>query len=137
MARVLAFLAATSGLWALSSTALAADVVAERTLPRGVVITADDLSGNDDLAANFIGLETKRMVRVGTKVDERLFQTPRLVRRNDMVTLVFTSGRLRMETTGRSLGEGGAGDMVMVMNSNSRQRVTGRITGPGEVEVRK
>lgn len=113
-----------------------ADVIAERTLPRGTVVTADDITNSED-ASDLIGLETIRTVRIGSIIEARHLQTPRLVRRNEMVTLIFTSGRLRMETKGRSLGEGGEGDVVTVMNSNSRKRVSGRVIGPGQVEVTK
>lgn len=124
------------GLTLLPATVLAADVIAERTLPRGTIVTADDLS-NAGQASELIGLETIRTVRVGSIIEARHVQTPRLVRRNDMVTLVFKSGRLRMETKGRSLSEGGQGEMVTVLNANSRKRVSGRVIGPGQVEVTK
>lgn len=118
------------------SLAHAAEVIAERTLPRGTVVTASDLSDDADVT-QLVGLETIRTVRAGSRVEPHHLQTPRLVRRNEMVTLVFQTGRLRMETTGRSLGEGGEGDMISVMNANSRKRVSGRIIGKGRVEVTK
>lgn len=136
MTRAVQFAITTALIIAAPVHALAAEIIAERTLPRGTIVSADDLSNADD-APELIGLETMRTLRVGSVIEARYLQTPRLVKRNEMVTLVFMSGRLRMETQGRSLGEGGHGDTINVMNANSRQRITGRVIGPGLVEVSK
>ncbi|MGB6231610.1 MAG: flagellar basal body P-ring formation chaperone FlgA [Litorimonas sp.] len=115
-------------------SALAADVTTTRALQRGMVLDADDLSG-DYHEDDFIGMELVRSVRAGAPLTVRNVRAPRLVKRNETVTLVFRRGPLVMETIGRSLGEGGLGERVSVMNTSSRQRVMGRITAEGTVEV--
>lgn len=110
-----------------------AEDLAVRPLPRGTILTAADLSGgNPDL----IGLEVIRHLRKGQAVDRSVLREPHIVKRNDRVALVFVQGRLRLETTGRSLESGALGDRVTVMNMESRQKVFGYVNGPETVEVR-
>lgn len=116
-------------------TAYAAEpVTAARALQRGMVLNADDLSG-DYRAQDFIGKELIRSVRAGAPIDVRNVRRPHLVKRNETVTLVFRRGPLVMETLGRSLGQGAEGERIAVMNTSSRKRVMGRITAEGVVEV--
>ncbi len=110
-----------------------AEELAARTLPRGTILTASDISGDDQ---DLLGLEVIRNIRKGNRVDRTFLREPHIVKRNDRVTLVFIQGRLRLETTGRSLGSGALGDRVTIMNTDSRQKVVGYISGPGSVEVR-
>jgi len=106
---------------------------AVRTLPRGTILTASDISsGSPDL----LGMEVTRSVRKGSLLDRAFLREPHIVKRNERVAIVFVHGRLRLETTGRSLEGGALGDRVTIMNTDSRQKVVGYISGPGRVEVK-
>ncbi|MGB6317566.1 MAG: flagellar basal body P-ring formation chaperone FlgA, partial [Litorimonas sp.] len=109
-------------------------VTANRALQRGAVIREGDVSG-PFADQDYVGQEMIRSVRAGAVMSPRMVRTPLQVKRNETVTLVFRRGALTMETTGRALGEGSVGDRVPVINATSRKRVTGRVTGPGIVEV--
>lgn len=120
------------GLTLSAAPSWAADMAA-RTLPRGTIIVASDISGNNQ---DLLGLEVTRSIRKGSPLDRAFLREPHIVKRNDRVALVFTLGRLRLETTGRSLQGGALGDRVTIMNIDSRQKVVGYISGPGRVEVK-
>ena len=117
----------------LSAAPTWAEDMAARTLPRGTIIVASDISGdNQDL----LGLEVTRSIRKGSPLDRAFLREPHIVKRNERVALIFTHGRLRLETSGRSLQGGALGDRVTIMNMDSRQKVVGYISGPGRVEVK-
>jgi flagellar basal body P-ring formation protein FlgA len=60
---------------------------------------------------------------------------PSIVRRNDIVPIVYSRGTLSITTEGRVLDDGAAGDRVRVMNLGSRQTVFGIIDANGAVQV--
>jgi flagella basal body P-ring formation protein FlgA len=112
--------------------AYASEPTANRTIPRGTQITAAMVTGD---ATEILGLETTRTIRSGTVIEGHLIREPLAVERNQVVTVVYKSGSLTIETVGRALDEGSSGAQIRVMNLDSRKSIMGRITGPGEVEV--
>jgi flagella basal body P-ring formation protein FlgA len=137
MARVFLIIIMLLGLWAAPNAAIAADaeqVTANRALQRGALIRKGDVTG-PYAVEDYVGQELIRSVRAGTVMTPRHVRTPLQVERNETVTLVFRRGPLTMETIGRSLDEGSVGDRISVLNTTSRKRITGRIIGPGLVEV--
>lgn len=139
MTRLFLILILLFGFAAAPQTVMAADaaveqVTANRPLQRGAVIREGDVTG-PYATEDYVGQELIRSVRAGAVMTPRHVRTPLQVERNDTVTLIFRRGSLTMETTGRSLDEGSEGDRISVMNTTSRKRVTGRIIGPGLVEV--
>ena len=60
-------------------------------------------------------------------------QSPRLVTRNQVVTVKFIQGGLEISTTARAMEEGGLNDTVSVLNINSRKMVTGVVQSGGWV----
>lgn len=120
---------------AVAADAIVADnVTTTRALPRGTILRDRDVSG-PFAEEDYVGQELIRAVRAGAVLTPRHVRVPRLVKRNETVTLVFRQGALTMETMGRSLDEGALGERVSVMNSSSRKRIMGRVIGPGQVEV--
>jgi len=105
---------------------------AVRTLPRGTIIAASDITGDNH---DILGMEVTRSIRKGSPLNPAFLREPHIVKRNERVALIFTHGRLRLETSGRSMQGGALGDRVTIMNTDSRQKVVGYIVGPGRVEV--
>jgi flagella basal body P-ring formation protein FlgA len=137
MARLFLITIMLLGIWAAPNAAIAADaeqVTANRALQRGALIRKGDVTG-PYAVEDYVGQELIRSVRAGTVMTPRHVRTPLQVERNETVTLVFRRGPLTMETIGRSLDEGSVGDRISVLNTTSRKRITGRIIGPGLVEV--
>ncbi|MEP3331949.1 flagellar basal body P-ring formation chaperone FlgA [Sedimentitalea sp.] len=102
-----------------------ADFVIKEVAVAGALTDPRDLIGQEARVALYPG----RPVRAGD------IGPPAIVGRNDIVTLVFIQGPLRIMTEGRSLGRGAAGETIRAMNLSSRTTVTGRIQSDGSIEV--
>lgn len=123
----------------LISTSSAEDVIATRNLVRGNVVTVNDLkitSTNFDLANVYVGMQLRRTIYQGQKLQSTDLEKKVLVERNEIVAMAYSSGNLLITTYGRSLGRGALGEVVQIMNSRSRKKVQAIVTGPGYVEVR-
>ena len=131
-----------------AATPLAAqDVVAARTLRAGTILAAEDLRPAGDVPvaqeriseqiSELIGLETRRAIYAGRSVSPADLGPPTLVRRNEVVVMLYAEGGLGIRTEGRALDSGGAGEVVRVMNLSSRQPVQAIVTGVNRVEVRR
>lgn len=117
----------------------AADVVATRVLRVGTVLSAGDLdTKNPDAAPHIdalLGMEVRRAIYLGHKVTQSDVGPPRIIRRNDKVTVLFRSRSIDLRTDARALGAGALGEYIDVLNLDSRLTVTARVVGPGVVEV--
>lgn len=95
-----------------------------------------DLPGAFPTSAAVDGLEARTALYPGRVVRAGDLGPPAIVGRNEIVTLVYARGGLRIATEGRALGRGGIGDSIKVMNLSSRMTVMGTIADNGTVEVR-
>lgn len=128
--------------WAAAAPVSADTVVAERTLRANAIIAAGDVRVEAGVTpgvfsdpADVIGLETRVPVYAGRPIPRTSVGPAALVERNQIVTIEFAHAALRITTEGRALGRGGAGDVVRVMNLESRQTVAGRVTANGRIRV--
>lgn len=119
--------------------AAAGDLTAGRTLPAGTLIASGDLipdpGSNPAAAEALVGLETRVTIYAGRPVSPAQLQEPRLIARNQIAPLIFQSGALRIETSGRALAEGGAGAVIPVLNIGSRQTVSAEIAADGTLII--
>ncbi|TBN42498.1 flagellar basal body P-ring formation protein FlgA [Paracoccus subflavus] len=123
--------------------ASAAVLAAARTLPAGTVITAADLRAMDGNRLGLsdpseaIGLQTRITIHEGRPLQASLLQAPKLISRNQMHPLVFERGALRIVTTARTLSDGAAGDVIRVMNLESRATVSAVVQPDGSLLAMK
>jgi len=120
-------------------------VVPARTIPAGTVIRARDVRlqparqapAADMLraVAAAVGQEAQRSLYANRPIRTHEVGPVTLVERNARVTLRFRNGPLVLTTLGRALDEGGLGEVIRVMNLDSRRTIYGRITGPEAVDV--
>lgn len=80
-----------------------------------------------------IGREVKRTVYIGQPITPDNTRAPRLVKRNQIVTVKYISGALEISTTGRAMSEAGQDEPVTVLNLQSRQMVHGIVQKDGWV----
>ena len=126
---------------ALFPLSLAADeITAARTLPAGTVLADADLvvapTARVGLSpADAVGKQLRIAVYQGRAIGAGHLTTPTLVSRNQLITLVYDSAALRIETEGRALGAGGEGDVIRVMNLSSRATLMARINADGSATV--
>lgn len=113
-----------------------AGVVATDVIRSGNVVTPDMLTTEDGepvFDSPVIGREVRRTVYAGQQVSMSNTQAPRLVTRNQVVTVKYIRGGLEITTTARAMEEGGAHDIVSVLNLQSRKLVTGVVQPDGWV----
>ena len=127
----------------LISTQATADIMlATQTIRPGGIITAQDilvksgeLVGTASSPEQVIGNEARVTLYAGRPIALSDVGPPALVKRNQIVPLVFQQNGLKISTEGRSLSRAGAGDYVRVMNLTSRTTVSGKVMPDGRIFV--
>ena len=136
MIRILLALALT-----LPLPALADALVAARTLRSGTVLAPEDIRidpqavGKLDNPDAVLGMELRVMLSEGRPIEPAHLTAPRIVARNQLVTIAYERDTLRIETEGRALSAGGVGDTIRVMHNASRTTLSGRVAADGTVIV--
>lgn len=117
-------------------------VVAARMLRPGTVITPADLAlGPGAIAEGFaavdeiVGMEAQVMLYPQRPIRPEDVSPPAVVMRNQIVILRYKSGGLTILAEGRALGRAAEGEHVRVLNTSSRNTVTGRARAGGTVDI--
>jgi flagellar basal body P-ring formation protein FlgA len=106
----------------------ASDVILERRPKAGV--------GNAAAARDrIIGMQTRRPLRAGQVLRTADLVKPDLVQRDQTVTLIFQSPGLYLTIRGKALDSGAEGDVVSVLNLQSKRTVSGVVIGRGQVSI--
>lgn len=128
----------------LASPALADMVAPTRTIRSDAIIGANDLGlipGSNPMAftdvRDVLGQEARKTLYAGRPILLDDIGPPAIVTRNQIVSVQFISGGLRIMTEGRSLERGGIGDRVRIMNLSSRATLFGHVQADGTVKVFK
>lgn len=82
-----------------------------------------------------IGRVVKRSMIAGTVLTKASLEDSYLVRRGEIVNIVVDNNKLLVQTKGRALDRGRAGDTIRVKNITSNREITGTVTGSGTVLV--
>ena len=120
--------------------------VPTRPLARGDVIKAGDIvierRAKNEFAgeppavvAEVVGRAARRVVRAGTPLRNADLMKPEIVQKNDTVLLHYEVPGIVLTMRGKALESGAEGDMVSVLNVNSKRTIQGIVTGPGRVTV--
>lgn len=104
------------------------DVVTERR-PKAEV--GADAAARD----NAVGLQARRQLRSGQALRVADLTKPDLVQRDQSVTLIYEAAGLYLTMRGKSLDNGTEGDVVNVMNLQSKRNITGIVSGRGQVTI--
>ncbi len=128
----------------LAAPAWADTVVAARTIRAQTVLSAGDLAvrggevpGGISDPAELIGQEARVSLYAGRPVRRSDVGPPAVIERNQIVPMIFEANGLTISAEGRSLSRAGPGDSVRIMNTSSRNTVSGRVLPDGRVRVRK
>ncbi|MEM7212468.1 MAG: flagellar basal body P-ring formation chaperone FlgA, partial [Pseudomonadota bacterium] len=112
-----------------------------RTLRVGTILQASDLqvTGEEDVQVfdGLVGQELKRSVYAGRPVSPEDVGPVTVIRRNDVVSLVYASHSLGLRTEARALSAGGVGETISVMNIDTRVTVRATVVGHKRVAVSK
>jgi len=81
--------------------------------------------------------QAKRMIPSGTALTGPCLESLPLVKRGQIVNVVYSAGGLDIKTVGTAMQTGYRNDTVQVRNERSKELFRARITGPGQVSVQK
>jgi flagella basal body P-ring formation protein FlgA len=104
------------------------DVVTERR-PKAEV--GGDVAPRD----RAVGMQARKQLRAGQALKIADLAKPDLVQRDQSVTLIYESTGLFLTIRGKALEGGTEGDVVSVMNLQSKRTVSGVVTGRGQVSI--
>lgn len=121
-------------------------VVAARPLMRGAQLSVADLTTATLDAGSLppdyltdpqqaIGQQLKRPVSIGMAVAAGMLDTPRMVRRDERVTILAEESGLEVRMAGQALEDGALGQPIKVRNLLSKRIIGGVIAAPGIVKV--
>jgi flagellar basal body P-ring formation protein FlgA len=104
------------------------DVVVERR-PKAEV-------GTDAAARErVVGMQARRQLRAGQALKVADLAKPDLVQRDQNVTLIYESAGLYLTIRGKAQDNGTEGDVVSVLNLQSKRIVSGTVIGRGQVSI--
>lgn len=118
-----------------SSSLIATEVIRAGTLLSEANTEAEEGGLSEEQRA-LLGREVRRTVYKGRAIDPANTRSPRLVVRNQIVTVKYRSRGLEITMNGRAMADGAAGEPVSVMNLETKQLVNGHIMPDGWVLAR-
>jgi flagellar basal body P-ring formation protein FlgA len=104
------------------------DVVVERR-PKAEV--GNDVASRD----RAVGMQARRQLRAGQALKVADLAKPDLVQRDQTVTMIYETAGLYLTVRGKALEGGTEGDVVSVLNLQSKRTVTGTVIGRGQVSI--
>lgn len=128
------------------ATATVEVATAARTIERGTVLKDADLImerrpraeiGRDVITkpAQAAGLAVRSNMQPGHPIRSAELMKPDLVQRNDMVTIVYEVPGVMLTIRGKAAEGGAEGDVINVLNEQSKRTLQGVIVGPGRVAI--
>ena len=82
-----------------------------------------------------VGMQARKQLRAGQALKIADLAKPDLVQRDQSVTLIYESTGLFLTILGKALEGGTEGDVVNVMNLQSKRTVSGVVTGRNQVSI--
>jgi flagella basal body P-ring formation protein FlgA len=86
-------------------------------------------------SSDVVGMVATRPLRSGAVVRARDVERPRVVRKSELVTVVYIVPGLQLTAKAQALESGGKGDVVTIMNPRSKRVFEAVVTGPGTVSA--
>jgi flagella basal body P-ring formation protein FlgA len=119
--------------------------VLARSLERNEVLKASDVMierrpkaevGADVLTRErAVGMQARRQLRAGQALKGADVSKPDLVQRDQGVTLIYETAGIHLTVLGKAMDNGTEGDVVNVMNLQSKRTVAGVVVGRGRVAI--
>jgi flagella basal body P-ring formation protein FlgA len=82
-----------------------------------------------------VGMQMRRPMRAGQALRVADLVKPDLVQRDQNVTVIFQTAGIYLTTRGKALDNGTEGDVVNVLNPQSKRTLSGVVTGRGQVTI--
>ena len=84
---------------------------------------------------HLIGKTPKRFIKAKKPIRKNAVKDPVLVERKNLITIVLRSPQMLLTAQGQAMEDGAKGDVIRVMNINSRKIIAGRVISPNRVDV--
>lgn len=121
-------------------------VTVARMLERGAILKESDVVlerrpraevGRDAITERnqAVGLAARNALQPGRSVRSAELMKPNMVQRNETVTLIYEVPGIVLTVRGKAAEGGVEGDVVSVLNEQSKRTVQGTIVGPGQVVI--
>jgi flagellar basal body P-ring formation protein FlgA len=104
------------------------DVIAQRR-PRA------EVGGDAAARHSVVGMQMRKQLRAGMALKVSDVAKPDLVQRDDNVTLIYESTGLYLTIRGKAMESGTEGDVVNVLNLQSKRTVSGVVIGRDQVAI--
>ena len=85
--------------------------------------------------SDLVGRTPRRLLPTNAPVRLHDLQLPRMIAKNAMVTLMLQTRAMTLTTQGRALQDGGKGEVIRVLNTQSNRAVDAMVAGPNLVVV--
>jgi flagella basal body P-ring formation protein FlgA len=82
-----------------------------------------------------VGMQARKQLRAGQALKVADLSKPDLVQRDQSVTLIYEAAGLYITGRGKAIDNGTEGDVVSVLNLQSKRTVSGVVTGRGQVTI--
>lgn len=121
-------------------------VVPNRTIGRGEILRSGDLAVErrpraevtaevPASIAEVVGRAARQPLRQGQPVRRTDLVKPEMVKRDEIVNLIYEVPGMVLSSRGKALEAGGEGDIINVLNPQSKRTIQGVVTGPGRVDI--
>jgi flagella basal body P-ring formation protein FlgA len=80
-------------------------------------------------------MAVKRPLRIGQAVRAADLMKPEIVRQNEAVTITYERPGIVLSVRGKALEAGAEGDVINVLNIQSKRTLQTTVTGPGRVSA--
>lgn len=101
-----------------------------------VKVNVNSLSGEyASEVAEVVGMQAKQYIAAGKMFKTNEVVSPNVIKNNDPVNIVYSSGIINLKTMGTAMGNGAVGDMLKVKNSSSGAVLLGQIINKNTVKV--
>jgi flagella basal body P-ring formation protein FlgA len=122
-------------------------LIAQAPIARGEQPNAKDLelerkpvadTGTPPLTSlnTLAGAVAVRDIPAGTVLTAQMFKIPPVVKMGSVVTVTLIAGDITMITSAQARSNGAVGQIIKVMNLDSKREFTARVVGPDRVEVK-
>lgn len=120
--------------------------VAARDIPRGTAISQRDIelkyikynprqSSPAPALEEMIGLVARRRLQQGRQINRSDLEKPRIIRKNQLVTILLEMPGLVLRTEGKALADAVKGDSVRILNTRSKRIIHATAIADGLVSV--
>jgi len=121
-------------------------LVSSRQIQKGTLLSVVDLKlakhnlaklshGYFETLDQGVGMKVKRRISAGSVLTPGMLKRPQLISRGQTVTILAQSGNMQVRMMGKALASGAVGERIKVVNTKSRRKLEGIVTGAGEVKI--